>query len=65
MGIYEAFEVTTPIQDLILNRATTAEIQKAAQAEGMITMREDGYLKAMSGRTTLHEIDRVASADAS
>lgn len=64
MGIYEAFEVTTKIQELILKRATTAEIQKAAKAEGMITMREDGYLKAIGGRTTLQEIDRVASSDA-
>jgi type IV pilus assembly protein PilB len=64
MGIYEAFEVTTPIQDLILKRATTAEIQKAAQAEGMITMRQDGYLKALSGKTTIQEINRVASVDA-
>jgi type IV pilus assembly protein PilB len=64
MGIYEAFEVTTPIQELILKRATTAEIQNAAKAEGMITMREDGYLKALSGRTTVQEINRVASVDA-
>lgn len=64
MGIYEAFEVTTAIQDLILKRSTTAEIQKAAQQEGMITMREDGYFKALEGLTTLSEIDRVASADA-
>jgi type IV pilus assembly protein PilB len=64
MGIYEAFEVTTPIQELILKRATSTEIQKAAQAEGMITMRQDGYLKAISGKTTIKEINRVASADA-
>jgi type IV pilus assembly protein PilB len=64
MGIYEAFEVSTKIQDLILKRATTSEIQRAAQAEGMITMRQDGYLKAISGRTTIQEINRVAAADA-
>jgi type IV pilus assembly protein PilB len=50
MGIYEAFEVTTPIQELILKRATTTEIQNAAKAEGMITMREDGYLRDQSCR---------------
>lgn len=63
MGIYEAFEVSSSIQELILKRATSAEIQKAAQAEGMITMREDGYLKALTGKTTIQEINRVASAD--
>ncbi|HSW99817.1 MAG TPA: ATPase, T2SS/T4P/T4SS family [Patescibacteria group bacterium] len=63
MGIYEVFNITTPIQELILKRATSAEIQKAAEAQGMVTMREDGYLKALAGRTTLTEINRVASAD--
>ncbi len=65
VGIYEAFEVTSSIQDLILKRATTAEIQDAARSEGMITMRQDGYLKALDGLTTIQEVDRVASADAS
>ena len=64
MGIYEAFEVSPKIQDLILKRATSAQIQAVAQEEGMVLMREDGYLKALSGRTTIDEINRVASADA-
>lgn len=63
MGIYEVFNITAPIQDLILKHATSAEIQEAAEAQGMVTMREDGYLKALAGRTTLTEINRVASAD--
>jgi type IV pilus assembly protein PilB len=63
MGIYEVFNITTPIQELILKRATSADIQKAAEAQGMVTMREDGYLKALAGHTTLTEINRVASAD--
>lgn len=64
MGLYEVFEVSDAIQSLILKRATSTEIQRAAQAEGMITMREDGYLKALSGMTTLAEINRVAAEDA-
>lgn len=63
MGIYEVFAITEQIQELILKRATSAEIQKIAQQQGMITMRQDGYLKALAGRTTLTEINRVASAD--
>ncbi|MGH7238147.1 MAG: type II/IV secretion system protein, partial [Candidatus Saccharimonadales bacterium] len=62
MGIYEAFDVSTNIQGLILKRSTSDEIQAQAQAEGMVTMREDGYLKALSGQTTVNEINRVASA---
>jgi type IV pilus assembly protein PilB len=63
MGIYEVFNITPPVQELILKRATSADIQKAAEAQGMVTMREDGYLKALAGHTTLTEINRVASAD--
>jgi type IV pilus assembly protein PilB len=63
MGIYEVFNITPEIQQLILKRATSAEIQKMAQEQGMVTMREDGYLKALAGRTTLIEVNRVAAAD--
>lgn len=63
MGIYEVFDVDEQIQELILKRATSTEIEQAAQEAGMVTMRQDGYLKALAGRTTIKEINRVASAD--
>lgn len=63
MGLYEVFEVTEAIQQLILNRATSAEIQRAAQAEGMVTMHQDGYLKALAGKTSLLEVNRVSAAE--
>jgi type IV pilus assembly protein PilB len=65
MGLYEVFEVTDEIQDLILKRSTSSEIQKLAQKQGMITMREDGYLKTLAGMTTLDEINRVAAEGSS
>ena len=64
MGLYEVFEVTESIQDLILKRSTSTEIQKAAEAEqGMVTMRQDGVLKALAGYTTLAEVNRVAGSE--
>ncbi len=63
MGLYEVFEVTEEIQRLIINRATTSEINKQAIRQGMVSMREDGYLKALAGYTTLTEVDRVAAAE--
>jgi type IV pilus assembly protein PilB len=63
MGVYEVFDISEAIQQLILNRATSNAIQIQAQAEGMVTMRQDGYLKALAGETTIKEVDRVASAD--
>lgn len=64
LGLYEVFEVTEAVQDLIMKRSSSSDIQKAAQAEGMVTMQQDGYLKALAGKTTLSEISRVASDEA-
>ncbi len=63
MGLYEVFEVSEAIQQLILKRATSSEIQAQAEREGMVTMRADGFLKTLAGQTTVQEVNRVASAD--
>ena len=62
IGLYESFSVSEKIQELIVKRATSSVIQAQAQKEGMVTMRQDGYLKALHGMTTLAEIDRVISS---
>ena len=60
-GLYEAIEVDEDIQKLIVARATAGDIMKVAKAKGCVTMRQDGMLKALSGITTIKEVDRVAS----
>lgn len=60
-GLYEVMDVTETIQQLIVSHATSSEIQKQAVVEGMITMRQDGYLKALQGITTLEEVNRVTA----
>ena len=60
-GIYEVMDVTEAIQQLIIKRAPASEVQKVAMSEGMITMRQDGYLKALTGITTIEEVNRVAA----
>jgi type IV pilus assembly protein PilB len=60
-GLYEVMDVTEEIQKLIVTRATSSEIQHKAVEQGMITMRQDGYLKALTGVTTLEEVNRVTS----
>jgi type II secretory ATPase GspE/PulE/Tfp pilus assembly ATPase PilB-like protein len=57
------FEVSEAVQQLILKRATSSEIQAQAESEGMVTMRADGFLKTLAGQTTVQEVNRVASAD--
>lgn len=60
-GIYEVMDVTEQIEELIVARATTTQIQNVAVSQGMITMRQDGYLKALQGITTIEEVNRVTA----
>lgn len=60
VGIYEVLAVSDKIMRLILERASTSELEKQAIAEGMITMKQDGYLKVLEGLTSLEEVLRVA-----
>jgi len=60
-GIYEVMDVNADIQKLIIDHATSSEIQRLAVSQGMITMRQDGYLKALAGLTTIEEVNRVTS----
>ncbi len=60
-GLYEVMDVTEEIQQLIVTRATTSAIQKKAVEQGMITMRQDGYLKVLQGITTIEEVNRVTA----
>ena len=62
MGIYEVFEVDDNIEKIISKDTTTSQITKIAVEQGMITMKQDGYLKALTGITTVDEVARVASA---
>jgi len=60
IGIFEALTVTEKVGRLILERAPASEIEKQAIEEGMITMKQDGYLKVLEGTTTIEEVLRVA-----
>ncbi|PLX26237.1 hypothetical protein C0580_00385 [Candidatus Parcubacteria bacterium] len=59
IGIFEVLEVKDNIKDLIASRADSDQIKKAARANGMKTMLEDGFQKVISGKTTVEEIFRV------
>jgi len=59
IGIFEALPVTETIKELIVKEATSDQIQKQAQKEGMRTMVEDGFVKAAQGITSIEEVLRV------
>lgn len=59
IGIYEILEVTHDIAQRILSNANAEQLREAANAVGMMTMVQDGFIKAKNGTTTLEEILRV------
>ncbi len=60
VGIFEVLPVTDAVGRMILERKPAVDIEKKAKEEGMITLKQDGYLKVLSGETTIEEILRVA-----
>jgi type II secretory ATPase GspE/PulE/Tfp pilus assembly ATPase PilB-like protein len=60
VGIFEVIPVTEKISRLILERSSAADINTQARQEGMITLKQDGYLKVAEGITTVEEVIRVA-----
>jgi len=59
VGIFEILQMTENIKKLIMSRGTADDIKKQARLNGMTTMMEDGFRKAVQGQTTLDEIFRV------
>jgi len=60
LGIFEVLVVGDKISRMILDRASSGEIEMASIEAGMVTMKQDGYLKVLEGITTLEEVLRVA-----
>ncbi len=59
IGIYEVLEVSEAVAKLIISHATSEDIQRQAVKEGMLTMQQDGFVKALRGLTTIEEVLRV------
>ena len=59
IGIYETMEITEELSSLILKKGNSSEIKKLAIEQGMLTIIEDGFIKAKNGITTIEEIMRV------
>lgn len=60
IAIFEVMTVDPEIAEIIKNDPSDAAIQKAAIEKGMVTMIQDGYLKAIEGITTMEEVLRVS-----
>lgn len=60
VGIFEVMPMSDKLSRLVLEHPDSDSIQKEAVVEGMITMKQDGYMKVLQGVTTIEEVLRVA-----
>lgn len=60
IAIYEVIDVDDPMHAIVADqKGNEGEVRKAAMAQGMVTMKQDGILKVLKGITTLTEVERV------
>lgn len=60
LGLYEIMRMNNEIRRLILAKASSLEIEKAALKNGMVNLEQAGIIKALKGETSLDEVYRVA-----
>jgi type II secretion system protein E len=62
-GIYEVLVISEAIRESVLARASSQQIKKKAIDLGMVTLRYDGWQKALAGVTTIDEVMRVTQQE--
>ena len=60
IAIFEVLKVSPQITKMILKQESAKDIENQAKKEGLINMKQDGYLKVLDGITTIEEVLRVA-----
>jgi type II secretion system protein E len=62
-AIHEVMVMSDELRQLVLDKAPIEKIRDLARQQGMRTLREDGFLKALRGDTTLLDVSRITAAD--
>ena len=63
LAIYEICVVTEPLKRLIMQKRDGGELKQCAIAQGMLTLRQDGWRRVAEGKTTIEEVVRVTQTD--
>ncbi len=61
LGIYEVLPVDAGVKELLMQEGSDGKIEAYARGHDMISMIEDGIMKAVQGVTTIEEVFRVAN----
>jgi general secretion pathway protein E len=62
-AIYEVCVITEPLRKMIMQKRDGGELKQCAIAEGMETLRQDGWRRVSQGKTTIEEVVRVTQTD--
>jgi type IV pilus assembly protein PilB len=60
VGIYEVMKITDSLRKMIMTQKPAGDLEEEAIKNGMLFMKQDGYLKVLDGLTTVEEVIRVA-----
>ncbi len=63
LGVYELLVTNDRMREMIMNGASSGAMRIAAREDGMATLREDAWKKAINGITTVEEINRKTKID--
>ena len=63
VGIFEFFLVDEDMENFIIKSPSIVDLKRKARQKGMITMREDGFIDVVEGKTTIEEINRVTKQE--
>jgi type II secretory ATPase GspE/PulE/Tfp pilus assembly ATPase PilB-like protein len=63
LGAYELMVNTDRLREMLMNHESATAIKRAAREQGMLTMREDAWKKALNGITTIQEVNRRTRVD--
>ena len=63
IGIFEALEMTPELGEIVLKNLSESALNAEGRRQGLITMRQDGVLKALKGMTTVEEVLKATEED--
>lgn len=63
MGVYELLVTTDEIRELATQRRSAWDLKQVAVKQGMKTLRDDAWLKAIAGNTSMQEVTRLTKSD--
>ena len=62
LGIYELLVMDDTLRDMVTRNPDVTQLRKVTRERGLVTLRTDGFQKALKGLTTIDEILRVTES---